>query len=91
MVFAGDDKAFNEFVGTYVEIILGMKPDLKKDEEDSDPEDNEEEEYLNHLNRSTRSTAKSSYSKNASSRNSNAYKSVGQLHMKYGVGGSNNY
>lgn len=44
-MFAGDDKAFNGFVENYVETILGMRPDLKKDQDDSDSDDNDEDDY----------------------------------------------
>ena len=47
MLFAGDDKKFNEFLSNYVETILGMKPDLIKTDGNSDDENDEEEEFFN--------------------------------------------
>ena len=46
-MFAGDDKNFNSFLCNYVETILGMKPDLKTDDDESDDENDEEEDFIN--------------------------------------------
>ena len=70
IIFAGDDKNFNHFLSNYVETILGMKPDLKKADDDSDDENDEEEDFLNQ--QAMRATLKSGKSSRSST-----YKSSG--------------